>query len=90
MFPQGAFDTDVNNYGASASILGMAINETSTSYSGSTSWNTNSSIMPYSSSVFFVRGGGRSSGSDAGIFAFNRFSGNVDSYYGFRCVLTAP
>ena len=70
------------NYG-----YGDAVLETSTSGSGSTSWNGDYSFFPYTIEPFFVRGGYYSFGTIAGAFAFYNSGGSPYSYYGFRAAL---
>ena len=67
--------------------IGDAIKETSTSGSGSTSWNIDFSVFVTTIGPIFERGGSRGSGGSAGIFAFGNNGGNAGNSYGFRAVL---
>ena len=86
-------DSYANNWtrynGLKTSIYGYgdAILETSTSGSGSTSWNGDYSNFAYSSFPFFVRGGNFSSGACAGAFAFVNIFGSSNNFSGFRVCL---
>ena len=66
---------------------GDAVYETSSSYSGSTSWYADHSGFPYSNYPFFLRGGCSSSGSLAGLFIFYSNGGYDSSSNSFRVVL---
>ena len=69
---------------------GDGVWETSTSYTGSTSWHNEGytvySYFPNTSNPFFVRGGGYAS-SNAGLFYFNGSNGHSHSHHSFRVVL---
>jgi len=80
-------DTAVNNYNNAADKKGDAIYETSSSYTGSSSWFKDYSRMPYGSSPFFVMGGYSSSGTNAGCFSFYLYTGALSTTYSFRPVL---
>lgn len=71
-------------------IRGDAIFETSTSYTGSTSWHNSgdsvSSYFPTTSNPFFVRGGGYND-SITGLFYFDAYNGGAIGYRSFRVVL---
>ena len=77
------------NYKLNTKIFGDAVRETSTSGTGSISWNGDYSYFPSLDCPFFLRGGSYNGGSSAGLFCFYRDSGS--SYYrdGFRPVLVA-
>ena len=78
------------NYGVNTKIFGDAIRETSTSGTGTNSWNGDNSYFPGLSSPFTNRGGSYwNDKSITGLFAFNRFKGNSDYGNGFRPVLVA-
>ena len=66
--------------------FGDAVLETSFSSSGSTSWFSDYSNFVNSDYPVFVRGGGCSNGSNAGLFYFAYDDGGAYSYYGFRPV----
>ena len=67
---------------------GDAVLETSTSGSGSTSWNGDHSYFPNSSYAFFVRGGSFDNSTHAGMFNFHYMSyGIPTNTSGFRVVL---
>ena len=80
-------DTDVGNYTANSSKVGDAIYETSSSYTGTTSWYSESSYVPYGANAFFHRGAVYSVSTNAGLFNFNLFSGIANLNFGFRPVL---
>ena len=83
-------DTQSGNYTANSSIKGDAVYETSSSYSGITSWYSDYSYMPCSSNPVFARGGRYSGGASAGLFTFYCVgNGSANSNYGFRPVLAA-
>ena len=79
--------TKYNSYKSSTYGYGDAILETSTSGSGTTSWNLDYSNFAYTSVSFFIRGGGYFNGSGAGMFCFGSTDGGCNCYYGFRVVL---
>ena len=86
----GGNDNQEQNYNLSTPEKGKygdAVYETSNSYSGSNSWNSENSAFPDSNSLFFIRGGYYDASSNAGVFCFNKFSGNASSYSSFRVVL---
>ena len=87
----GTSVTDTENYSANPnpSRVGEAIWETSTSGTGSNSWNGDNSLFPHSGNPFFVRGGSFGNGAIAGLFAFIRTTGYCDCNLGFRAVLVA-
>ncbi len=86
-------DGNTNNYsvysGKKSTIYGFgdAVLETSTTGSGSTSWNGDYSYFPYTSVPFFKRGGFSYDTSNAGLFAFYFGHGDPAFYDGFRSVL---
>ena len=77
------------NYEQNKYIYGDAIRETSTSGTGSTSWNGDYSYFPALYYPFTKRGGHLWSGSNAGLFSFHRTTGVSRYYNGFRPVLVA-
>ena len=95
VYPYNSSDSNTNNYSiysGKKSItygFGDAVLETSTTGSGSTSWNGDYSHFPDTSVPFFRRGGGCGGSSNAGVFAFYSNSGDPWFYYGFRSVLVA-
>ena len=86
-------DGKTNNYsvysGKKSTIYGFgdAVLETSTTDSGSTSWNGDYSYFPYTSVPFFGRGGCYDDTSYAGLFAFSYSIGAPYYNSGFRSVL---
>ena len=66
--------------------FGDAVLETSSRSSGSTSWFSDSSGFVNSFNPVFGRGGHYGSGSDAGLFCFDYYSGNGSGSGGFRPV----
>ena len=84
-------DSDTNNYNeykkSATSRYGDAILETSSSGSGRTSWNGDYSYFPYTSYLFFIRGGICNDGASAGVFCFGSYGGNNELGYSFRAVL---
>ena len=87
-------DTNVNvaskaNYSKNKYIFGDAIRETSTSGTGTSSWNGDYSCFPGLSGPFVVRCGHNWSGAGAGPFSFHRTGGNSGYSYSFRPVLVA-
>ena len=87
VYPIGSSDSRANNYAAWSSIKGDAVYETSSSSSGSTSWDGDYSCAPDSYGPVFIRGGGCSNNSDAGVFFFTFSDGYANSNDGFRVVL---
>ena len=77
------------NYEQNKYIYGDAIRETSTSGTGSTSWNGDYSYFPALYNPFTERGGYLWNGSGAGLFCFYRTHGDGDCSFGFRPVLVA-
>ena len=77
------------NYKTNKYIYGDAIRETSTSGTGSTSWNGDYSYFPALYFPFAARGGNLWDGSSAGLFCFSRTHGNSGYGNGFRPVLVA-
>ena len=86
-----AADKYVDRYSTaySASKKGDAVYETSSSSSGSTSWDGDYSFAPYSDYPVFERGGNYLYNYGAGVFYFHSYNGNANSSRGFRVVLTA-
>ena len=87
-------DSDIDtasgqNYVLNTKIFGDAIRETSTSGTGTNSWNHDYSYFPALSGPFAIRDGGYGSSSNAGLFAFSSTNGSSYYSYGFRPVLVA-
>jgi len=80
-------DTSSGNYSANSGKKGDAVYETSTADTGTTSWYSDYSYMPYSSYSFFIRGGVCSDATGAGVFIFDFNIGYASSTIGFRPVL---
>ena len=76
-----------NNWKANTLIYGDDIREISTSGTGSTSWYSDESHFPGLNNPFFLRGGGYTNSSRAGLFSFNRYNGNGGYTDGFRAVV---
>ena len=95
VYSYNSSDSNTNNYSiysGKKSItygFGDAVLETSTTGSGSTSWNGDYSNFPHTSSPFFARGGHYGNSSYAGVFTFNGDNGIPWCYHGFRSVLVA-
>ena len=93
VYPYNSSDSNTNNYsiysGKKSTIYGFgdAVLETSTTGSGSTSWNGDFSCFPNTSRPFFIRGGYYSDTSYAGLFVFNYYNGDPYFSYGVRSVL---
>ena len=70
--------------------LGDATKETLVTF-GNTSggWYGDLAAFPYSSDVWFQRGGGYDRGAIAGVFYFYSNRGGASGYYSFRVVLSA-
>jgi hypothetical protein len=81
-------DSQTNNYSNSATDKkGDAVYETSTSYSGSTSWYGDYSNMPATTSPWFGRGGYYGYVASTGTFHFNGLTGAVDPGVSFRVTI---
>ena len=76
-----------SNYEQNKYIYGDAIRETSTSGTGSMSWNSDYSYFPALNSPFTMRGGGFWGSPNAGLFCFYRTGGGSGYHIGFRPVL---
>ncbi len=87
LYTKAATDSDANNYALAANKKGDTIYETSSSYSGSTSWYSGLSVMPNIAVPFFRVSGQSTQGTDAGTFSFNTGGGGTGSGLGFRPVL---
>jgi len=61
--------------------------ETSTAGTGSTSWYSDYSNMPYWDYPFFIRGGNNGGTTISGAFYFYSYYGGTGSVLGFRPVL---
>ena len=77
------------NYPQNKYIFGDAIRETSTSGTGTSSWNGDYSYFPGLYRPFVVRSGDCWNGANAGPFSFNRTLGNSTCDDSFRPVLVA-
>ena len=77
------------NYPLNKYIFGDAVRETSTSGTGTSSWNSDYSYFPGLDSPFFIRGGRFGLNSGAGLFTFHRSGGASNYRGGFRPVLVA-
>ena len=90
VYAKGSSDNNSSNYSANAGVYGDAVYETSAN--GNTingSWYGDYSNFPDTSFPFFIRGGFYSDGSGAGVFYFDRDTGNAPSSVSFRPVLVA-
>lgn len=76
-----------NNYNLSINRKGEAVYEISTNSSTTSSWYGNYSAFPTTTAPFFLRGGGYSGTSIAGLYYFNSAMGNSQNMHGFRPVL---
>ena len=83
----GNTDEQSANYEANKGVKGDAVYETSSSSSGSNSWNADYSNFLFSSSSVFLRGGYCGSGSNAGAYYFGSYTGGSNSDVSFRPVL---
>ena len=66
---------------------GDAIYETSSSYMGPNGWYRDNSLFPHSGRPFFVRGGGCTNTSPAGVFYYNNHAGEAYMDIGFRVAI---
>ena len=96
VYPYNSSDSNTNNYssysGKKSTTYGFgdAVLETSTTGSGSTSWNGDYSNFTDTSAPVLLRGGGcYNNKSDGGLFAFGKDDGHPNDYGGFRSVLVA-
>ena len=83
-------DNQEQNYNLSTPEKGKygdAVYETSSSYSSSNSWYSDYSAFPYSSAIFFIRGGYCIGGSNTGVLNFSNIGGISNSDCTFRLVL---
>jgi hypothetical protein len=84
-------NTTSGNYLAASSKIGDAVYETSNTDTGTMSWYSDYSYMPFTSVPFFVRGGYCGDMTAAGIFAFSSYGGNAVTVFGFRpCLIVSP
>jgi len=81
-------DTQSGNYIANQSKKGDAVYETSTSAIGATAWFNDYTYMPYSSPLFFMRGGSCDGTTTAGAFNFINYNGNANINFSFRPVVS--
>ena len=89
VYTKASSDSYENNYQQNKGVYGDAVYETSTSGNGTTSWYSDYSRFPNADWPFFLRGGGYSLGSDAGVFYFGFNDGGGYSNRSFRPVLVA-
>jgi len=82
-------DTQEKNYQESRKMYGDAIQETSTSYIDSTSWNLDYSHFPHSTNITFIRGGGYFDETNAGWASYVLGAGGINSARSFRVVYVA-
>ena len=88
VYTKASIENNPNNYNQNAGVYGDAIYETSISGSETiTAWYGDSDCFPAASLPFFIRGGGYSYGTTAGLFSFLNYDGNSDSSNSFRPVL---
>jgi prepilin-type N-terminal cleavage/methylation domain-containing protein len=84
IYSKAPTDSDVNNYALAISHKGIAVYETSSTGSVSTSWNGDYSNMPRTDQPWFLRGRTYSNGANAGTFGFGYSTGSAYSDIGFR------
>lgn len=89
VYPKAATDDQTSNYSAINQVFGHAIYETSSSYTGSTSWFAQGSNMPYTTMPWLVRGGSYSM-STGGLFFFMGQPGGANVSGGFRVGIVYP
>jgi type IV pilus assembly protein PilA len=87
VYTVGGTDDQATNYGLTINFKGDAVYETSSTGTGSTSWFSDYSSMPYTSTPWFERDGNFDGGSGAGAFNFRYNWGGTNSNIGFRPVL---
>jgi hypothetical protein len=90
IYQKGSNDDNATNYLINASKMGDAVYETSLNggdVNSTSSWYTDFSNMPRSTSPFFMRGGRSANAANAGIFAFTLSNGNASIDTGFRPIL---
>ena len=87
VYSKGISDSASNNYTSASSKYGDAVYEISSSSKGTTSWYSDYSYFPDTSTPFFLRGGDCISGSNAGVFYFNYHNGSNNNYRSFRVVV---
>ena len=92
VYSKGSSDSYSNNYAVSTPAnghYGDAVWETSSSASSpyTNSWYSDYSNFPSTTHPFFLRGGGYSNVTGAGVFDFNYYYGNNSSNYSFRVVV---
>jgi hypothetical protein len=86
-YDMGITDSQANNYVTFANGRGDALYETSATGISTTSWFSDYSITPYSSSPWLIRGGRYAGSTGTGIFAFDFIWVGGTSGSGFRPVL---
>ena len=84
-----SYTYDTNELSHGRGQLGDATRETLLEFGTNENggWYGDQSRFPYSTYVWFLRGGYASNGSQAGAFAFARNEGAANAYYGFRVLL---
>lgn len=87
IYTVGTSDSRANNYTANSNKKGDAIYETSNTYQGAKAWFKDYSYMIYSTVPFITRGGAYSNTTNAGIFNYYSYNGNINATCGFRPVL---
>lgn len=90
IFPKSSSNTAAGNYAGLNKAYGHAIYETSNSYTGITGWFGDITYMAKGTDVFITRGGMHNHGSQAGLFAFYSYSGNIDVEGSFRISIAIP
>ena len=90
VYSKASSDNNTNNYNANSGKYGDAVYETSANGNSSNgSWYGDCSGFPGAGGPFFVRGGGYSDGTTAGVFYFYNSNGTSYSNSSFRPVLVA-
>ena len=87
VYNKGSSDIQANNYSANSEKYGDAVYETNTNCRGSTSWYSDYSNFPYTSSPSFKRGGAYDNGMSAGVFSIEGENCYRYDYLSFRPVL---
>ena len=95
VYSVGSSDSLANNYAVSTPANGHygdavyeTCAETINTSTYASSWHSDRSYFPYSSFLFFVRGGGYLDSSNVGVFYFSNSDGVAYNHYGFRVVVT--
>ena len=88
VYNKGNSDDMNSNYSENSGKYGDAIYETSVNGNSSNgSWYDSYSDFPYKDEPFFLRGGSRGDGRDAGVFYFDKNNGTGSSAFSFRPIL---